>query len=374
MPDAPAILTRDGMPLATRAATFQSASYNPDKRTITVSLGSGAPVQRYDWSSDSFYTEVLGMEPSQIRLERFNHGASFLEDHNSSSVKSVVGRFIPGTARILDGQLVAEVRLSKAARHADTVQDIADGILVDTSVGYRVHEWTVTRDDAGNETRVASSWEPYEGSVVPVPADPTGGIRSASTTNQTPKADPAPDAPAAADPRSAESNTQQENTMDEKQMAEIRAEGAKAEAARQNEIRTIAAKVRVADGDIAAMLANPDVTVDAARAQILDLVAERGAKDEIRSQIVVTRDEGDTEIRAIESRLEQKAGLIRDLPESARNLRGASLVDLAAKGLQRQGVNTRGMTRGEIVGMALRAPAAHTSGDFPLLLDRKSVV
>ena len=82
--DAPEQLTRDGQPLLTRGATIRGgASYNPETRTVPVSLGTGAPVLRYDWNTDRNYTEVLSMDPAHVRLQRMNGGAPFLTDHRA---------------------------------------------------------------------------------------------------------------------------------------------------------------------------------------------------------------------------------------------------------------------------------------------------
>lgn len=365
-PTAPALI-RDGHPLLTRDSLVRGASYNPETRTVPVSLGTGAPVERYDWRTGKTYIEVLSMDPAHIRLTRLNGGAPFLTDHNSLTVAAVVGRFVRGTARIEGGELIADVRLSRAKRHEDTVGDIVDGVLADTSVGYVVHTWDITRDEAtGIETRTATDWEPYEGSVVPIPADPSGGIRSPETAPVT----TAPDQGTRTEPTKEE--PPMSTQMNDDALRAAREEGAKAEAARQTAIRADAAKVGLTDADIRAMLDDANVTADAARGQILDLIAARAAKDEVRAQVpvTVTRDEGDNRIRALTAAVEHKAGLSGDLPDNARDYRGATLLDIARARLSVSGIDLRGYTPAEIAGMALHSGTrgSHTSSDFPYLL------
>ena len=356
-------ITRHGMPLATRSAQFRAASFDPVSRTITVSLGTGAPVDRYDYRTGTRYTEILSMDPASVRLERLTAGGPLLVNHDHHDVEAVVGRFVKNSVTVAGGELVGQVRLSKAARNADTVGDIVDGILTDTSVGYVVHAWVIEIAPDGAEVRTATDWEPLEGSIVGIPADPTGGVRSASTD----RVPTAPDAPAAADSRSNQSINTETNTMDANELIEARAAGARLECERQNQIRAIASRHGLTAIETSDLMTSPTLTVQDAGLRVLDLLATRAAAaPEVHA--VVTADEGDATIRAIESRLEQKAGASRDLPASANQFRGASLVDLAAARLRMSGVNVVGRTRSEIASMAIRAVASHTSSDFPILL------
>jgi HK97 family phage major capsid protein len=73
-------------------------------------------------------------------------------------------------ARIEDKRLVVDAHLFNTAR-AQEVRAMLDGGLRNVSVGYRLHE--VEEDD---ETYTARDWEPYEGSIVTVPADHSVGV------------------------------------------------------------------------------------------------------------------------------------------------------------------------------------------------------
>jgi len=353
------VITRDGKPVETRAASFRPASYNPETRTITVSLGTGAPVLRYDWNADRNYTEILSMDPAHIRLDRMNGGAPLLRDHNSWSVDAVLGRFVKGSVRVEGGELIGDVRLSKAARNADTIGDVTDGILTDTSVGYWTYSWEITRDETtGIETRTCVDWEPMEGSIVPVPADTTGGVRAAD--KNVPIA-PVQDAPVA--PTTPE-RSEEERTMTDQEMKALRDEGARAEAARQTEIRALPRPAGIEDADVEALARDANVTPADAGLRLLSLAAERAKKNEIRPQVDVTRDEADTLLRGITSAVEFKGGVVADLPAAAADLRGLTVLDLAKRHLESRGVSVKGRTADEILGIAMRAEAGHTMGDF----------
>ena len=55
-----------------------------------------------------------------------------------------------------------------------------DGIIRNVSVGYRVHRYEVIRSDGAVPLYRAVDWEPYEISVVSVPADASVGIGRAA--------------------------------------------------------------------------------------------------------------------------------------------------------------------------------------------------
>ena len=76
----------------------------------------------------------------------------------------------------------ATVKFSQSERAQEILQDIADGIRRHVSVGYRIHDAVLERQaDGGDEYRI-TDWEPFEISIVAVPADVSVGVgRSAHT-------------------------------------------------------------------------------------------------------------------------------------------------------------------------------------------------
>lgn len=165
-------------PLAMRAlpTTFDAAA-----GTVEVVWSTGAPVVRDSW--DGQYLEQLAMAPGAVRLERLNAGAPLLNAHASFDLTDVIG--VVDSAWIADGKGHAIVRFSDREEVAPIVADVRNGILRNISVGYKVHRWEITPPAASGamETRTAVEWEPYELSLVPIPADPAAQIRSA-TINQ----------------------------------------------------------------------------------------------------------------------------------------------------------------------------------------------
>ena len=81
---------------------------------------------------------------------------------------------MPGSARLENGALTARIKFSRGSELAQRItKDLADGIQIPLSVGYRVHK---TIDDRSTVpvTRTAVDWESLEVSLVPIAAEETG--------------------------------------------------------------------------------------------------------------------------------------------------------------------------------------------------------
>lgn len=168
--------------LAPLSRSAELGSINADKRTADLIFSTGAAVERFDYWSGKRYLEVLSMDPKHIRLDRLNAGAPLLDSHSVWSVGDVLGAVEPGSARVAKAQGLATVRFSKRDDVAPIWQDVQDGIIRAVSVGYKVHKFV---EDAGKDgaipTRTAIDWEPYEISMVPMPADIGAKVRSEKT-------------------------------------------------------------------------------------------------------------------------------------------------------------------------------------------------
>lgn len=157
-----------------RAASFEEAT-----NSIECVWTTGAKVRRYSWRDDGYYDEELVVSASNIRLDRLNSGAPFLDTHDDWQLSSVIGAVVSGSAKIVGGEGIARVALSVAPEHAGIVANIKANIIRNISVGYRIHRVEKTESDDGSVPiwRVVD-WEPLEISAVPVPADAGSMIRS----------------------------------------------------------------------------------------------------------------------------------------------------------------------------------------------------
>ena len=137
-----------------------------DARTIELSFSSTAAYERW-WG-----VEILDHSKKAVRLGRLNGSAAVLVNHKTDDQVGVVEK-----AWLVGEKGRAVVRFGKSARAEEVYQDVKDGIRKLVSVGYRIHEILLEKssDTEGNTYRV-TDWEPYEISIVSVPADTSIGV------------------------------------------------------------------------------------------------------------------------------------------------------------------------------------------------------
>lgn len=173
-----------------RALQVERAAINEEARTASLAFASETPYERY-WG-----VEILDITPQAMRQSRLRTGANLLVDHDSRDVVGVIESVEIGADRVAR----AVVRFGKSARAEEVWQDVRDGIRRNVSVGYMIHKAQLVEERDGVETFRVTDWEPFEVSLVSVPADPTVGVgRSLESTRHTgPDADPTATASAAA--------------------------------------------------------------------------------------------------------------------------------------------------------------------------------
>ena len=149
---------------------------NEENRTIEFSFSSEEPVDNW------FGTEILDHQNNSVRLDWLNSGnAPFLADHDPSIVIGVVEKAWIGS----DNRGMCQVRFGKGEQAESYFQDYLDGIRKNISVGYRIYKIEEQEVEEGElEVYRVVDWEPYEVSLVSIPADKTVGI-GRSDSNET---------------------------------------------------------------------------------------------------------------------------------------------------------------------------------------------
>ncbi|HEX2656123.1 MAG TPA: phage major capsid protein [Xanthobacteraceae bacterium] len=158
---------------STRDFVLERAAIDEKARTVPLSFASETPVERW------FGSEILECTSDACDLKRLRNGGALLLDHNSRDQIGVIE-----SCEVKGGKCRAIVRFSKSARAQEIFQDVIDGIRSLVSVGYRVKNMVLAESDteAGDSYRV-TEWEPYEISLVSIPADDSVGVgRSKETT------------------------------------------------------------------------------------------------------------------------------------------------------------------------------------------------
>ena len=132
-----------------------------DVYRMSFSAASSYPVERY------FGSEVLDFSKGAVRLERATRGAMpLLFNHDMNRPLGMVD-----SMSVVNGRLMVNDSHFFDTTDAQQARAMVEGGLHNVSVGYRLHEVS----DQGDTQRV-TDWEPYEVSIVTVPADPTVGI------------------------------------------------------------------------------------------------------------------------------------------------------------------------------------------------------
>lgn len=351
----------------------------------------GATVQRrrYEgWDDVVEYDEELVVTPGAVRMDRLNAGAPFLDSHRSWGLESVVGAVLPGTARVEGGQGFARVRLTSAPDAAPIVQRIMDGTVSAVSVGYRVHRYDITKAQGQRELWRAVDWEPMEISAVAMPADPGARIRSTDPRPETltPCILTRADAPALS-PNQTRTTMPETQTPEAEAAVETRAAPITPPAADpspdaiRTEANRAAAEVlalcerHALGAGFAADLIRRGLSLDAARAAILDKLAEADAPATRGSEPVAATARGTGAADAAYRDAMSEALLHRHNPgraqltDRAREFRGLTLLELARHALDRRGIATRGMSKMELATEALIGRSGlHSTSDFPLIL------
>lgn len=426
--DAHPISHREDLPLAgrsmelrnfTRVADPSDSAVASPLATAQIVFTTGAPVQRYDWRNDRYYLEELVVEPGAMRLDRLMRGAPLLNTHSAYDLESQLG--VVESPEIANGQGTCQATFSRRESVAGYVQDVADKIIRNVSVGYVRHAVEMVAPDAENAMwryRV-TDWEPYEVSLVPIPADMDSQIRSAGLDAgdpaqpgtdpavqlrtfpcafteirqlADPSSPPTVGTPAATSTRkgpfpmhgnhqaaggttvtpAAEPTTvAQRQTEPAVSAASDPATAASSQAAARTAADILDLCMRHGVPALAADMIRNGITLDAARSQILDELATRDASGPAQRNVRIqtVRDEMQVRLAGVEQAILHRVAPGTQLDDNGRQYRGMSLLELGRDFLGAHGVDTRGMERLQLAGRMLtfRAGGMHTTSDFSSL-------
>lgn len=164
-----------------REISVGDVNFEGDSRTLTLSFASETPYERW------FGLEVLCVDETAMNMQRFQDGLGcLLFNHDRDKVIGKIER-----AWLENNRAYADVTFDDDEFAEGVFNKVKSGTLRGVSVGYRVGEYTEVREDnkyaegrIKGPCYVASKWEPYEISIVSVPADATVGVnRSLSDFN-----------------------------------------------------------------------------------------------------------------------------------------------------------------------------------------------
>ena len=260
---------------ANRRAEFRldREAVDTNTRTVNLAFASELPVER------AWGREILDMRPSSVRLGRLNDGANLLVNHNGDDVVGVIS-----TARVdPDRKARTEIRFGRSARAQEILQDVADGIRTKVSVGYLIHDVVLESrgDKNGSDTYRVTDWEPYEVSLVSIPADASVGVGRELDTralDEVPKMNEQQEDVKTTSPKEpAPSVSVRELMANEKTVTE---QAQRALVKRNSQIRELGRKFERWGGKDLADKAelDPTLTFDSFREQLLELVEQKQSR------------------------------------------------------------------------------------------------
>lgn len=136
-------------------------------RIVSLAFASDKPVEHW------FGRLQLSMDKKAIRTARLENGAPLLADHDHRDQIGVVESFTLGN----DGMARADVRFGDSQRAEEIFRDVKNGIRRNVSVGFMVHEMHREKTEKGKPDLYRSDdWEPFEISIVSIPADISVGV------------------------------------------------------------------------------------------------------------------------------------------------------------------------------------------------------
>ena len=356
------------------ALQVRAEDVDPEKRELQVSFSSETDEVRF------FGTPVILLhEEGAADFSRIN---SVLLNHNPDVV---LGRAEGVTLDTEERKGRGTIVFDQDDEAERVWRKVQSGSIRGVSVGFQVTGWANL--DEGDEWEspegrkftgpayVARSWQAFEFSLTPIPADGSVGVgRSSGPTEPGNMQEGQMAQDNRADPPVENERTAPKDPTPQDDKA-TREEAVRLERERVKEIRSLCdqfAETR----ELSGALIDSGVTVEAARKQILAKLSEtRQPVGTAHATVLV--DERDKFRQAAQDHLELRTELGRKSKEITQERRDAArdvpcytLLDLARESLKRAGNDVRGLSREDLAMLALgkRAVGSHTVSDFPLIL------
>ncbi|AWQ48917.1 phage major capsid protein [Serratia marcescens] len=137
---------------------METSQINQSNKLIELAFASEIPVQRE--IGDCVLNEILLCSPENVDLSRIQNKAAVLFNHCKDNLIGVV----ESSSVDADKVCRASIRLSSTAQEYQTM--VEEGILSKVSVGYSIIDYRIEGDNL-----LVSKWQPYEISLVSIPAD-----------------------------------------------------------------------------------------------------------------------------------------------------------------------------------------------------------
>jgi HK97 family phage prohead protease len=343
-----------------RRASFLPQTLDEEARTIEAVAVTETPVPR--WYGD----EILRVAEEAIDQTRIGQ-MPVLDTHNRQSVAAILGRV--ERVRIEGRKLIATIKFADTDAGRNAMALAAQGMIRAVSVGYSyaLDDATETKRD-GVTVRTIERWQPFEISLVSVPADPNATVRGHDMNRRKQKAQVS-DLVDDTDLDDGEVIERDPPRRTEERQISTRAE-------RQIErVRSMALDQGLDEEEVDEAL-DGVTTAEGARAALFDHLAGRSRTRQTTPNRGASSAGHDAEdvlqrqtIEALAVRLGAKPPQNSDNP-----LLGRPVIEIGRSYFERSGVSLRNLTDDRVVGAMLSTDGfralggMHTTSDFPFLL------
>lgn len=147
---------------------------NEEERRISVSFSSETPVNRW------YGQEILCHDEECVDFTRLNEMGVSLFNHDRDKV---IGRIENAICNATEKRTYCDIVFDDDEESEKIYKKVRSGTLKGVSVGYTVSCWEEVRAGATSSNgrfsgpcEVATKWQPYEVSIVSIPADPSVGV------------------------------------------------------------------------------------------------------------------------------------------------------------------------------------------------------
>lgn len=147
---------------------------NEDERRISVSFSSETAVNRW------YGQEILCHDEGCVDFTRLNEMGVSLFNHDRDKV---IGRIENAVCNDAEKRTYCDIVFDDDDESEKIYKKVRSGTLKGVSVGYSVSCWEEVRPGATSSNgrfvgpcEVATKWQPYEVSIVSIPADPSVGV------------------------------------------------------------------------------------------------------------------------------------------------------------------------------------------------------
>ena len=348
-------------------ALIPENSFNEENNTVEVVFATETPVKRYDWNEGCYFNEVLDISKEAINFERLNNGLSVLDSHASYRLDAVLGVVESAWIDEKTKEARAIIKLSNTEKDADIISKVKQGIIRNISVGYKVDEYTVSKNGKEIPEYRATKWTPNELSFVSVPADFNSGVRSEQKEENFNLINIMDEDNIRAEevltPPKVQNAPTPEHQINE---SDVRAQAVSEERQRVSDISDVCQRAGL-ETSFADSLIKNGTSLNDARALIIDEVAKRANPAPVAGAPVVQLGEDE----AVKTRNSMVEGIVaRAIPgsidlkgnEKAQQFRNMRLLDVAKDRLRASGENFSMMSEQEMV------KRAWATTDFPTLL------